>query len=73
MARVTPPKPDPWPPPLYRKIGFFFGLAMAGYETVVFQGQHLTVYVLAFIFTGLPIARGVESAMRLLADIFGKK
>jgi hypothetical protein len=39
MARVTPPKPDPWPPPLYRKIGFFFGLMMAGYETVVFHGS----------------------------------
>lgn len=36
------------------------------YETVIAQAQHLFVYGIAFLLTGLPVAKGVD---KLLANI----
>lgn len=66
------PREPEWPPLLYRKIGFFFGLALAGWETVIDKGAHLVIYGIAFIFTGLPIAKGMEKLIDLLAGWLGR-
>ncbi len=61
-----------WPPPWARVIAFLLGLALTGWETAVDHVAHLPVYGIAWIFTGLPLARGVEALLERLGLLFGK-
>lgn len=58
-TQTTPP----WPPPWARSVAFFVGLGLMGWETVADHAAHLVVYGPAFLLTGLPIARGVETLL----------
>jgi hypothetical protein len=69
--KKTPP-PEPWPPLWARKIGFVFGLALITFEAVLERSAHAFLYGLGFIFTGLPLAGGVEKAIDLLARLWRK-
>jgi hypothetical protein len=68
------PSPDlqPWPPLWARKIAFFCGLGLMVYEAVPEHSRHIAVYGLAFMLTGLPIARGLDKAVDLIAGLKGR-
>lgn len=53
----------PWPPNWARSVAFMVGLGLMVWETVIDQAAHLVVYGPAFLLTGLPIARGVETIL----------
>lgn len=69
--QVTPTE-APWPPPWARKVAFFSGLALIGYEAGLEHSKHLAVYGLAFMLTGLPIARGLDRLVDLISGLKGK-
>lgn len=64
-----PPTGEPWPPEWARSSAFLTGIGLTIWEAVVEHSQHLFVYGVAFLLTGLPIARGVERVL----DLFGRK
>lgn len=53
----------PWPPEWARSIAFMTGIGLIVWETVIDNAEHLIVYGPAFLLTGLPIARGVETIL----------
>lgn len=57
---------EPWPPEWARSSAFLTGIGLTVWEAVVEHSQHLFVYGVAFLLTGLPIARGVEKLLDLL-------
>lgn len=64
---------DPWPPPWARSVAFLVGVGLTIWETVIDEAAHLVVYGVAFLLTGLPIARGVERILELLPFGGGRK
>jgi hypothetical protein len=74
MSRPRPtPEREPWPPPWARTISFFVGIGLIVWETVIDQAAHLIVYGPAFALTGLPIARGVERMINVIAGLFSSQ
>lgn len=53
----------PWPPEWARSIAFMTGIGLIIWETVIDNAEHLIVYGPAFLLTGLPLARGVETIL----------
>jgi len=71
---VSPEKQDtrevtPWPPPWARGVAFMTGIGLMVFEAVVDQSQHVAVYGVAFMLTGLPLARGLDK----LLDVIGSR
>lgn len=57
----SPTEPDPpWPTPRARMIGLVAGIGLVAWEAAVEHSAHLVVYGIAFLLTGLPIAKGLE-------------
>lgn len=71
LESQTPTDP-PWPPPWARSIAFFAGLTLMAFEATVEHSKHVAVYGLAFMLTGLPIARGLDKLIDLLSAWRGK-
>lgn len=69
--QVTPTE-APWPPPWARKVAFFSGLALIGFEAVVEDSKHLAVYGLGLMLTGLPVARGLDKLADAISSLKGK-
>lgn len=72
MPRTPSPSPQLWPPPWARTVAFFFGIAVTIYELRWDESKHLFVYGIAFLFTGLPVARGLDKVAEFLSGLFGK-
>lgn len=72
---ATPPDPPevPWPPHWARATGFFFGLAIMGWEIGVDDLANKWVFGPAYLLTGLPFTKGAEKLLDLLGSIFGSK
>lgn len=71
MAPHRTPEPEPWPPPMARWIAFYFGLGLIVWEITVDHLQHMEVFGLSLILTGLPLARGLEKVIDLLLTLRG--
>jgi len=56
-------EPTPWPPNWARSVAFMTGIGLIIWETVIDNAEHLIVYGPAFLLTGLPLARGVETIL----------
>lgn len=64
---------SPWPPPWARSIAFVFGLVLMAFEATTEHSKHVAVYGLAFMLTGLPIARGLDRLLDLISSTRGGK
>ena len=56
-------EPTPWPPEWARAVAFMTGIGLIVWETVIDNAENLIVYGPAFLLTGLPLARGVETIL----------
>jgi hypothetical protein len=77
MSQQEAPEPvspteAPWPPLWARKVAFFCGLGLIGYEVGLEHSKHVAVYGLGLMLTGLPIARGLDRLFDLLSGLKGK-
>lgn len=73
MSRTPPALPPPWPPNWVRTTAFFFGLGLAAAEFAWDRSEHFFVYGIAFVFSGLPLARGADRIIDLLSSRPGPK
>lgn len=67
---TPPPHPtplQPWPPTWARGVAFLFGIGLITFEVTIEHSQHLAVYGVGIVLTGLPIARGLDRVFDLIA------
>ena len=55
-----------WPPEWARSIAFLVGIGLIVWETVIDQGANPWAYGPAFLLTGFPLAKGVETVLNRL-------